>query len=192
MATGFQSLAYYFQTYGVLDFLLPFVLVFTIIFAILQKTPIFDSDPKKAKNFNLIIALVLALLFVVPHVTGSYPTGYDPVQILNESLPSISLLAIAAIMLLMLLGTFGSGFKSPVGTGIIAIIFVAFVVYIFGSALNWWSAPGDVFGWWTQEVTELLIIIAVFGLIVRFITKEPGEKTEIGKSAKDLINEIFN
>ena len=37
---GFSKLAYYFETFGVMDFLLPFILVFTIIFAVMQKTKI--------------------------------------------------------------------------------------------------------------------------------------------------------
>ena len=90
----YSNLISYFQQYGVLDFLLPFLLVFTIIFAILQRTEILGKDKK---NFNVVIALVLALLFIVPHMTGSYPLGYDPVQVINEALPSISLVAIAAV-----------------------------------------------------------------------------------------------
>ena len=101
-SVGFSTLAYYFETYGVIDFLLPFILVFTIIFAVMQKTKILGDK----KNFNVIIALVLALIFVVPHITGSYPLGYDPVQVMNESLPSISLVSVAAIMLLLLMGIF--------------------------------------------------------------------------------------
>ena len=96
---GFSQLAYYFQTYGIMDFLLPFLLVFTIIYAVMQKTKILGDK----KNFNVIIALVIALTFVVPHVIGYYPLGYDPVQVMNESLPSVALVAVAAVMLLILI-----------------------------------------------------------------------------------------
>lgn len=171
----FSNIASYFQTYGIIDFLLPFLLVFTIVFAVLQRTEILG---KGKKNFNVVIALVLALIFIVPHMTGSYPLGYDPVQVINEALPSISLVAIAAVMLLMLLGIFGGDFAKA-AMPIIAIASIIFVIYIFGatSALNFWRGPHDVFGWWTPALTELLIIILIFGLIVWFITKESGEKT---------------
>jgi len=99
MAT-FETLVYYLETYGVLDVLLPFLLVFTIIYAVLLKTKILGDR----KNFNVIIALILGLLFVIPHILGTYPLGYDPVRVLNETLPSISLVSVAAIMLLILLG----------------------------------------------------------------------------------------
>ena len=168
----FSNIASYFQAYGIIDFLLPFLLVFTIVFAVLQRIKILGEDKK---NFNVVIALVLALMFIVPHMTGSYPLGYDPVQVINEALPSISLVAIAAVMLLLLIGIFGKKLSDTL-MPVVAIAAIAFVVYIFGatSALNLWRGPHDVFYWWTPALTELLIIILVFGLIVWFITKDPG------------------
>ncbi len=181
VGTSFANLAGYFQTYGVMDFLLPFLLVFVIVFAVLQKTNIL-GDGKK--NFNVVVALVLGLMFVVPHMIGYYPLGYDPVMVLNETLPSISLVAVAAIMLLLLMGIFGADFAAS-ASPIIALIAIVFVVYIFGSALNLWVGPSNIFYWWSAEVTELMIIILVFGVIVWFITKEPGEGKGID-ALKDL------
>ena len=178
---GFAQLGYYFQTYGIMDFLLPFLLVFTIIFAVMQKTKILGDK----KNFNVIVALVLALIFVVPHVVGSYPLGYDPVQVMNESLPSIALVAVASIMLLILMGVFGADFSKSAAP-VIAIAAIAFVAYIFGSALSVWTGPSDIFYWWTSEVTELLIIILIFGLIVYFIVKEPSDSSKGGKMLESV------
>jgi hypothetical protein len=178
---GFSKLGYYFQTYGIMDFLLPFLLVFTIIYAVMQKTKILGDK----KNFNVIVALVLALMFVVPHVMGYYPLGYDPVQVMNESLPSIALVAVAAIMLLILMGVFGTNFSKSAAP-FIAIAAIGFVAYIFGSALSVWTGPSDVFYWWTPEVTELLIIILMFGLIVWFIVKEPSDKSKGGEMLKSV------
>ncbi|MEW5896288.1 MAG: hypothetical protein AB1668_01220 [Nanoarchaeota archaeon] len=173
---GFSTLVEYFQAYGVVDFLLPFVLVFTIVYAVAAKMPLFSEH----KNFRVIIALVLALLFVVPHITGTYggTFGYDPVQVMNESLPSISLVAVAAIMLLLLMGIFGASFTSMMAPWI-ALVAIGFVVYIFGASLKLWTGPYDIFYWWTTETTELIIIILVFGLIVWFITKEPESKKSV-------------
>ncbi len=179
MAT-FSSLAYYFETYGVMDFLLPFLLVFTISFAVLQKSKILGDGKKQ---FNVVVSLVLGLLFVVPHITGSYPLGYDPVDVMNATLPSISLIAVAAIMVLLLLGIFGTGFSEKAAPWI-GFISLAFVVYIFGAALNLWTGPHDVFGWWTSETTEILIIVLVFGLLVWFITKD--DSGDGGKGAKKV------
>ncbi len=178
---GFAQLGYYFQTYGIMDFLLPFLLVFTIIFAVMQKTKILGEK----KNFNVIVALVLALIFVVPHVVGSYPLGYDPVQVMNESLPSIALVAVAAIMLLILMGVFGADFSKSAAP-FIAILAIVFVAYIFGSSLSVWTGPSDIFYWWTPDVTELLIIILIFGLVVYFIVKEPSDKSKGGEMLKSV------
>lgn len=184
----FSNLASYFQAYGVMDILLPFILVFTIVFAILQKSEILGKDKK---NFNVVIALVLGLLFIVPHISGSYPVGYDPVQVINEALPSISLVAIAAIMLLLLMGIFGGEF-TKMAMPFIAIAAIIFVIYIFGStsALNLWNGPSDVFSWWTPDLTELLIIILIFGLIVWFITKEPNKDTA-GSKLLEGVGKLF-
>jgi hypothetical protein len=178
---SFSTLAYYFEAYGVMDFLLPFILVFTIVFAVMQRTKILGDK----KNYNVVIALVLGLLFVVPHITGYYPLGYDPVDVMNNALPSISLLAIAAIMLLLLMGIFSTDFSNKAAP-FIALVSIGFVIYIFGSSLALWTGPYDAFGWWTAEVTELIIILLVFGLIVWFITKEDSSKSKGGEMLKSF------
>src|SRR3989344_972523 len=172
---SFSNLAQYFQEYGVMDFLLPLLLVFTIIFAVTAKLALF----KDSKQFRVVIALVLALLFVVPHITGNYPLGYDPVQVMNESLPSISLVSVAAIMVLLLMGIFGADFTAAAAPWI-AIVSLGFVAYIFGAALGFWSGPYDVFYWWSSDVTELIIVLLIFGLVVWFIVKEPKKPGEKG------------
>ncbi len=168
--SAFTNLGATLQSFGVVDILLPFLLVFTIVFAVLQRTHVLGHR----KNFNVVIALVLGLLFITPHLAGTYPLGYDPVQVLNEVLPSISLVAIASVMLLILLGIFGRTFSRNMAP-IIAIFAIGFVVYIFGSALHFWDAPSDAFSWWTPETTELIVILLIFGVIVYLITKEPGD-----------------
>ncbi|MBU1111926.1 MAG: hypothetical protein ABIG93_00525 [archaeon] len=181
MAITFSNLAYYFEAYGVLDFLLPFLLVFTIVFAVMQRTKILGDK----KQFNVVIAIILGLLFVVPHITGTYPLGYDPVEVMNNALPSISLLAIAAIMILLLMGIFSTDFSKKAAP-IIAIVSIGFVIYIFGASLSLYRGPYDVFGWWSTEITELIIIILIFGLLVWFITKEPSDKTQGSRLLKSF------
>lgn len=175
VSASFTNLAQYFQAYGVMDFLLPFILVFTIIFAVTAKLALF----KEHKQFQVVIALVLALMFVVPHITGTYPLGYDPVQVMNESLPSISLVSIAAIMVLLLMGIFGADFTAAAAP-FIALISLGFVAYIFGASLKLWRGPYDVFYWWSSDVTELMIVLLIFGLVVWFIVKEPKRPGDKG------------
>ena len=178
VSASFTSLAHYFQAYGVMDFLLPFILVFTIMYAVTAKLSLF----KEHKQFRIVISLVLALLFVVPHITGTYPLGYDPVQVMNESLPSISLVSVAAVMVLLLMGIFGADFTAAVAPWI-AILSILFVAFIFGSSLGLWRGPYDVFSWWSSDVTELMIVLLIFGLVVWLIVKDerkPGQKSALG------------
>ncbi len=57
---------------GFVDILLPFLLIFTIIFAVLEKTKILGEGKK---NMNVGIALIFALITVIPHATGNFPAG---------------------------------------------------------------------------------------------------------------------
>jgi hypothetical protein len=153
MAVNFNTLIYYFQAYGVVDFLLPFLLVFTIVFAVSSRIDWLSEN----KNFRTVIAVVVGLLFVVPHV------------------------------MLILLGLFGAEIREK-GHTMIGIAAVAFVIYIFGASLKFWRGPYDIWGWWTSGTTELIIILLIFGLIVKFITGDDdyGLKKGSGESQADF------
>lgn len=166
--------------FGIVDVILPFILVFTLVYAILQKANIFGEGSKK---FNLIIALVLGLLFVVPHVTGQYGRlGFDPVKVLNETLPSVSVLLIAFLLVLILIGLFGVSSSGGIATIAVVISLIA-VATIFSNATGLWGSAGLPFylAWLEDpDLQALVIIILVFGLIVWFITKEPSKETPMG------------
>jgi len=187
VSSAIANIGTYFQSYGVMDFILPFILVFTITYAVLHKSRLFGANA--SDKFNVVIALVMGLLFVVPHLTGNYPLGYDPVEIMNSSLPHISLVSVVVIMVMLLLGIFGQKFSSAFNPFIV-IISLGFVIFIFGSSLDLWSSPQDVFSWWNDELTELIIIVLIFGLVIWFITKGDKPSTwgkDAWKYAGDLI-----
>ena len=94
----------YMESWGLKDVMLPFLLVFTVTYAIFTKAKILGEEKR---NFNTVIALVLAGLVVVPHVTlGTLDTTDarlsnglpDAVEMINNSLPSISVVIIAATL----------------------------------------------------------------------------------------------
>jgi len=94
---------------GLTDLLLPFVLIFTIIFAILQKTDILG---KGKKNLNVALALVISLMVVIPHILQYYPDPqYDPVVIINSAIPNVSIIIVAVVMILLLIGLLGGEAK---------------------------------------------------------------------------------
>ncbi len=154
-----------------IEIILPFLLVFTIVFAVLEKTAILGVDKK---NFNVVIALVMALGVVIPHATGNYPSGMDPVELINKILPSVSILVVAVIMLLILIGVFAHDkiFLGLTAPGWIGFFSVLAILFIFGNAAGWWggsvsSALEDFFG---EDAVSVVIMILVFGLVISFIT----------------------
>ena len=166
--------------------LLPFLLVFTIIFAILQKSKIL-GDGKK--NYNVILSLVIALLVVVPHVTGTYPADADVVSIMNNALPNVSIVIVAIVMLLILIGILGGEAKWMGGSlsGWIAVIAFLIILFIFGKAAGWWLAwPSWL--WWLEDpdTQALIIIILVFGIIIWWVTKEPKSDQKGFKLFSDI------
>ena len=164
---------------GLTDVLLPFLLIFTIIFAIFQKSKILGSDKQ---NFNVIIALIISLLVVIPHVTGNYPANADPVQIINQAIPNIAVVIVAILMVLMLMGVFGVEFTwAGRVTGGIVILALIIVIAIFGKAAAWWG-EGVSLPWWLSWLEDpntqtLVVVIIIFGIIIWFITRS-GQQTQ--------------
>jgi hypothetical protein len=170
---AFQDLFINLEQWGFLDVVLPFILVFTIVFATLQKTKIL-GDAKK--NFNVVIALVMAMTFIFPHVTGSYVgmIGFDPVDVVNQALPQVSIIMVAIIMVLLIIGVFGHemNFAGKSLSGWIVILAFIAVAVIFGSATGWFRLPDWLYFLNDSNIQSLVIMILIFGLIIWFVTKD--------------------
>lgn len=181
------------DAWGVTDVLLPFVLVFVIVYAVLHKTKILGEDKK---NFNVIVALVMGLSVVIPHIVGRYPFNFDPVNIINSALPQVSIILVAVIMLLLIIGVFGSEIEianTPL-SGWIVIIAIIAVLFIFGSALGWFPMPIWLGFLLDPQLQALIIMILVFGVIIWFITKEQKVdqvEKERGKFMKDWFGSVM-
>jgi hypothetical protein len=174
---------------GVMDSLLPFLLIFTIIFAVLEKTQIIGRG---RKQYNVIVSLVISLMVVIPHVTGSYPPGQDVIDIINRALPNVSVVIIAVILLLLLVGVFGMEWHLA-GTSVgamAALISVLIIVYIFGSAAGWWGRIGQPFGFLSDPDTQaLVIIILVFGVVIFWITSGDGG-AGFGGTFRNIVEDL--
>lgn len=188
---GLESVFAMLKEMGVADIILPFVLVFTIVFAILQKVKLF-GDPKKTKNFNVIIALVMGMAVIFPHVLGYYPPGSDIVDIINSALPNVSIVLIAVLMALLIIGILGKRFELAGNSlsGWIALGAFGVVLWIFGSSAGWWDLPSFLyFVSANQDLTALVIVILVFAMVIWFITKDeetPKEK-QIGYQLQQML-----
>ncbi len=185
---AFESFMQSLERVGFVDVLLPFLLIFTIIFAVLEKTHILGEGKR---NMNVGIAMIFALLVVIPHVTGNFPAGYDPVAIINAALPSISLVIVAVIALMILIGVFAHdrillGMTAPGWVGLFSVVTL---VFIFGSAAGWWTT--GIIDWLDQvfgsDIVAILIMILVFGIIIAFVTGG-GEHEKVGALEKAGIN----
>jgi hypothetical protein len=177
------------ESFGVLDVLLPFLLVFTIAFAVFQKSRILGPD---SKRFNTLVSLVLALAVVIPHVVN--PGGpADVVNIINAALPNVSLLMIASMMVLLLIGVFGTDVNIA-GTnleGIVVILSFLAVGFTFLVSAGVIDNPPSWLSWLFDPQTEsILVAILVFGIIVWFITKEDRPENQ-REPVYDTINKMF-
>ncbi len=181
------------ESWGLTDVLLPFLLIFVVMFAILQKTKILGEDKKR---FNMVVALVIGLLVVVPHVLGMYPPNADVIEILNKSLPQVSILVVAILMLMILIGLLGAEatWMGSSLSGWVAILAFIVIVIIFGGAAGWWR------NWWWFErffgsdTIAVLVMLLVFAIIIWFVTRGEvkGEKmetawTKIGSGVRDMF-----
>lgn len=178
MAYQYQDLVYLLQYWGVQDVLLPFLLIFTIVFAVLQKTRIMGKDKKQ---FNVILAFVIALSVVIPHVTGSYPFGVDVIDIINAIIPQIALIIVVLIMMLILVGVF-----APASAGVIALVGALLVLFIFLGTTEYMYSLSWFYNIFGEDVISLLVILLVFGLIVWYITSEPKADSPGGELVKEL------
>ncbi|MFC1648586.1 hypothetical protein ACFL1B_03955 [Nanoarchaeota archaeon] len=187
----FDEFIYWLDYYGAVQVLLPFILVFALIYAILNKSKIMGRD---SKRINTIISLVMGLMVIAPHVLGL--PGYDVVDIINQAIPEVSLVVVAVIMFLLLVGIFGQDMHLAGAsiTGWAIFLSLILVLYIFGSAAGWWMIP-DVL-WWLGDpsVQSLIVIILVFGLIIWFVTAEPkkskaeGWATRFGDFFREMVS----
>ncbi len=165
------------ESWGLTDVMLPFLLIFVVIFALMAKTRIFGEDKKK---YNLVVALVIALLVVIPHVLNYYPPEADVVEIMNRALPQVSVIAVAVIMLLILIGLFGGEAKwmGSSLSGWIAIVSFIIILIVFGGAAGWWGDWSWFYNFFGVETVAVIVMILVFAIIVWWITRGEGKEKE--------------
>jgi hypothetical protein len=170
----FSDFVYWLDYWGVRDIILPFILIFTIFFAVLEKIHLFGPKDKK---YNVVLSLAVALLVIIPHATGMYPAEADVVNIINDSIPEVALLAIVVVLLLFMVGLTGGTVPQKTGlTSLLAIAAMAILVMIFVNAMT----PVPILQYIDPSIQALIVILLIFGLIIWFVTKEePAQKKGI-------------
>jgi|TARA_B100001964_G_scaffold180511_1_gene199450 hypothetical protein len=169
------------ERWGMVDVMLPFLLIFTLIFAVLEKTKILGEEKR---NLNSALALIFSLIVVIPHVTGNLPANFDPVLIINSALPAVSLVVVAIISLMIMIGVFAHErlYLGATMPGWIAFFSVLILIIIFGSASGWWYDGFDTFldRTFGSDALAIFIMLVVFGTIIAFVTGGEGERDKIG------------
>ena len=172
----FQNIAYMLENIGFMDFILPFILIFTILFAVLDKVQVL-----KERKFNAIVALSIALIVVIPHVTGAYPPEADVINMINRALPGIALWIVMAVSFLILVGVFQPDLLKLISikhSGLITAGALAVVVYIFGMSALWWEPRGILYFLSDPNTQALVVIVAIFWMVIAFITGKDETETE--------------
>ena len=179
---------------GLTDVILPFILIFTIIYAI-SSSVLHIGKNAENKKLKLVLSLVISLLVVIPHVTGTYPRGMDVIQIINNSIPQVAMLIVGVMLALMLMGALGI-------KGIIwgkkgkSIVWIAFgiVAMIFWDNISYGGIGRIPFLWWFSDgdVQAILIILIVFGLIVKFVIGDDQDNSNPPNDNDGFIKEIIN
>lgn len=173
------------DSWGLTDVLLPFLLIFTLVFAVLEKSKLLGEEKR---NLNTAIALVFALIIIIPHVTGDLPAGFDPVEIINAALPAVGLFVVAIIALMIMIGVFGHEriFLGVTAPGWVMFVSVIALILIFGSAAGWWVSGFDnwlstTFG---SDAMAIVIMVVVFGVVIAFVTGGEGEREKVGMARR--------
>lgn len=205
MAFDYRQAIFSLRDMGLLDVILPFVLIFTVVFAILQKSNVLGPSGTAgaatgdAKRYNGIVAFVIGLLVVIPHVlygTGTsslYVGGRqfpDVVYIINNALPSISVWIIAIVMVMVLMGTLG--FEPNIaGRGLsswVMYLAIAIVAYTFAVAAGWFDVPRWAY-WLNDRGNQAAILtVLVFGIVAKLAFG--GGNNNQGGNAEQLARQI--
>lgn len=157
------------EQFGLLDVILPFLLIFAVVFTILKTSKVLGFP----KGVQVMVALIMALLVVVPHVLGTYPPGSDVVEIINTALPNVSLLIVIIISVLILVGLFRpEGAQGIPAGGFFALLSAGAIIYIFGLSAGWWETIGVLSFLSNPDVQAVLVILLVFALVIFLITAD--------------------
>jgi len=188
MASGIERVLINLEQQGFVDIVLPFLLIFTIMFAVLQKTHILGE---KKKNFNVLVSVIIALLVIIPHATGRYTGRFDPIDILNNAIPQISIFIVAIVFLLIMIGVFGQDkiFLGASAPGWVLFLSLLIVIMVFGGAAGWWDGElerilVDVFG---PDAIAVIVMLIVFGIVIMFITSDKDDKMKTGVDLGQLF-----
>ncbi len=157
---------------GFYQVLLPFILVFTVIFAVLQKVKLFGPS---SKNINVVIAVLIAFFTIRASAV---------IVLINQFLPKVSAIVLVVMMLLLVLGIFGTSAEGWTGWP----FFLAVLASVIGVGWSVFSSiPGittTLPSWLRLSATDKGILLLVGILLIIIMMFKDEEKTDWGKWTK--------
>ena len=171
MVYSVEELFYLWDTYGVFQFLLPFLLIFAIVYGILTYMGIFGSN----KPAHVIIAVVVGLMAARFGVFTQFYT---------ELFPRLGIGLVIVVALMILVGLFATetNLKTFFPWTFIIISFIVGIIVLYTTAdyLGWTSTLFGYAG--GNGVAGFLSIAAVVGIIIAVITA--GSTNKIPETGK--------
>ncbi|HLC22781.1 MAG TPA: hypothetical protein VJJ79_03340 [Candidatus Nanoarchaeia archaeon] len=178
----FQEVIAGLEDVGFYDIALPFILIFTIVFAVLQKLKLFGEGSKK---FNAVFALVMAFLVVRTQIV---------VEIINQFLPQVSLIALIIIVVLLLVGIVmkpeAEGFSGWFGVLATIVVLISLGLVFFNSSEKLGISLPDWLADFVAQDWRLIIGIALFMWFVAWITSDPSTGTGFGQGVKKFVDSL--
>lgn len=191
MASQFRSIIVFLEGLGLFDVILPFILIFAIVFAILEKSKVFgvekiDDKEYTRKNINAMVGFVVAFIFVA---------SAQAVSIINKAIANISILIVAGVMFLILIGMFFSededmflelGWTRWV---LIVVMFIGVILMFLNAVTNaagqtWLQVFWDYVAGTSVDdsVFGSIILIILIALFIGWITKSESKPPKPSKS----------
>ena len=173
MAYDLYSVIQQWQEIGIYGVLLPFLLIFAISFAVLEKIQIFGAGKKQ---INVLISAILGLLFL---------QNVYLIERIQFILPKVAFSLLIFVVFLLLAGVL-SGKTHEASNGWSWLAFLAAAIFLI-----WSLSPleSEGFGWdpiyyFFDTIPQWIVVVAIVGTILYFLTKEPGSGGSTNKKKK--------
>jgi len=148
------------EVLNVIELAIPFFIVFIFAFALFAQINFLN------RMHSAILAIIMGLATIVPHILGRYEKCANIVVIINNALPKVSVFIVFALLVIFAVGAFG--FKNRFGKGFLgtfAIVALLFILYAFASSRGE-GCGSDLSFSLTSIPWEYIIPLLLIGLVL--------------------------
>lgn len=168
-----ETIIWFNETFGLLEFLLPFMFIFTISYAIFKKTRILGEGRER---FSFIAALVISMMVSAP---AAYYGKIGIGKIMQVFVPVVTMLLLIFLLWILLIGALGMELDTKFFMTVFGILIAIKVILpdnlIIASVLGY---ELNLFPSWfyTREFLVTLIMFFAAACVVAYIIQEPKKK----------------